>query len=97
MGVILAAVYLLYMWNKVFMGEVTHEENLALPPLRWNETLSLVTVVILALLIGVFPRPFFGYMDQTSGQVAAQLQSYIPPAQNVQAAPAQPANPGGSQ
>ncbi|MCC7452233.1 MAG: NADH-quinone oxidoreductase subunit M [Anaerolineae bacterium] len=84
-GVILAAVYLLYMWNKVFMGEVTHEENLALPPLQWNETLSLVLVVIAAILIGLFPKPFFGYMDKSAGQTAAQVQRYIP-AQNAQAA-----------
>src|SRR5271157_4634650 len=53
LGVILAAVYLLFMWNKVFMGEVTHEENNHLMPLQWNETLALVLVVIAAFVIGI--------------------------------------------
>ncbi len=92
-GVILAAVYLLYMWNKVFMGDVTHEENLSLPPLRWNETLALVVVVIAALVIGLYPKPFFGYMDKTTSQMSAQLQQYTP-AQTVQAAPANSAAQG---
>jgi NADH-quinone oxidoreductase subunit M len=91
--VILAAVYLWSLWNRIFMGEVTHDENLSLPPLRWNETLALAAVVIMALVIGIFPKPFFGTMDQSSGHVAAQMQSYIP-AQSAQAAPA-PADTGG--
>src|SRR5258708_4334126 len=77
-GVILAAVYLLYMWNKVFMGEVTHDENNHLQPLAWNETLALVLVVIAALVIGLFPQPFFAEMDKTSGQVADNLSKYAP-------------------
>ena len=107
-GVILAAVYLLYMWNKVFMGEyrapadddghgehTEHAEGAAnpYPPLTWNETTALVIVVIAAIIIGIFPKPFFNYMDKSSGDVAAQLQRYLP-AQSVQAAP-ESANTGG--
>src|SRR5262245_2310222 len=83
-GVILAAVYLLFMWNKVFMGEVTNEENYHLKdrPLAWSETTALVAVVIAAILIGLFPKPFFGVMDKSSGDLAAQVQQYAPkPAQ----------------
>ncbi|MEP7284965.1 MAG: NADH-quinone oxidoreductase subunit M [Chloroflexota bacterium] len=79
-GVILAAVYLLYMWNKVFMGDVTHEENNHLAPLQWNETLALVVVVIAALFIGLYPTPFFTAMDKSVAQMSSQLQTYIPAA-----------------
>ncbi|HLY25106.1 MAG TPA: NADH-quinone oxidoreductase subunit M, partial [Aggregatilineales bacterium] len=85
LGVILAAVYLLYMWNKVFMGEVTHDENNHLPPLRWNETLALVIVVIFALLIGLFPGPFFGTMDKSNQQLAANTARFIPDQNNQSA------------
>ncbi len=97
LGVILAAVYLLYMWNKVFMGEykapgsadAAHDEHAAhaepaaeaanpYPPLRWNEVTALALVVIAALVIGLYPKPFFGAMDASAGQVAAQMQRYIP-------------------
>jgi NADH-quinone oxidoreductase subunit M len=77
-GVILAAVYLLYMWNKVFMGEVTSPEVASLSPLRWNETAALVIVVIAALVIGLYPRPFFGAMDKSSADLAAHVSQYAP-------------------
>ena len=97
-GVILAAVYLLYMWNKVFMGEYrapvaeghgegehghgAHAESdstaAAYPPLKWNEVTALVAVVVAALVIGLYPRPFFNYMDASAGAVAAEMQRYIP-------------------
>jgi hypothetical protein len=51
-------------------------------------------VVIAALVIGIFPKPFFNYMDKTSGDVAAQAQRYIP-AQAAQAAPADTGGQGG--
>jgi NADH-quinone oxidoreductase subunit M len=91
LGVILAAVYLLYMWNKVFMGEykapvdehTAHGEHAAeaanpYPPLRWNEVTALALVVIAALIIGLYPKPFFNTMDASAGEVAAQTQRYIP-------------------
>ncbi|HVO41146.1 MAG TPA: NADH-quinone oxidoreductase subunit M [Aggregatilineales bacterium] len=92
LGVILAAIYLLYMWNTVFMGEYKapteaahaapgHEEVHAAnpyPPLTWNEAAALVVVVIAAITIGLFPRPFFGTMDKSAGDIQAQLQRYIP-------------------
>jgi NADH-quinone oxidoreductase subunit M len=77
-GVILAAVYLLYMWNKVFMGEVKWKENLNLPPLRWNEVTALVIVVGAALLIGLYSAPFFKMMDATTNELRAQVTRYIP-------------------
>lgn len=77
-GVILAAVYLLYMWNKVFMGEVKWQENLRLPKLTWNEVTALAIVVVAALVVGLYPRPFFGLIDQTTNEIRAQVVRYIP-------------------
>lgn len=47
-------------------------------PLTWNELTALVVVVIAALIIGLAPRPFFGYMDATTGQMQAELDRYLP-------------------
>lgn len=87
-GVILAAVYLLYMWNKVFMGDVKWKENLNLPKMTWNEVTALAIVVVAALFIGLYPRPFFNYMDASTNQVRAQVTRYIP--SNAQPVAAQP-------
>ncbi len=90
-GVILAAVYLLQLWNHIFMGNVKWQENLHLPPIRWNEYAALTVVVILALIIGLYPKPFFGAMDATNGSISAQAQRYIAePPPPIAAVPAVP-------
>jgi NADH-quinone oxidoreductase subunit M len=61
-GVILAAVYLLFMFQKVFQGPVTKAENLALKDINWREYLTLAPILVFIILIGVYPRPFFDLM-----------------------------------
>jgi len=46
--------------------------------MMWNEATALVIVVIAALVIGLFPRPFFGYMDASVAATAAEVQRYLP-------------------
>jgi NADH-quinone oxidoreductase subunit M len=77
LGVILAAVYSLYMYQKVFMGEVVKEENAALKdqPLHWQETLLLVVIVIVIVWIGVYPATFFGSMDASVNQLVQQVSA----------------------
>ncbi|MBN1287229.1 MAG: NADH-quinone oxidoreductase subunit M [Anaerolineae bacterium] len=69
-GVILAAVYLLFMFGKVYMGPVTHAENRRLPDLNWKEMLALVALVVMIFWIGLYPAPFFGVMDAAAGSLA---------------------------
>ncbi len=62
-GVILGAVYLLYMFQKVFFGKLDKARNGKLPDLKPHE---LVTFIILALgifLAGIFPRPLLQIME----------------------------------
>ncbi len=75
LGVILAAVYILYMYQKVFMGEVTHEENKHLEKLNWRETTVLVAVIVVIIWIGVQPKAFFDSMGPTVNQVAQNLSN----------------------
>jgi NADH-quinone oxidoreductase subunit M len=74
-GVILAAVYLLYMFNKVFLGEVVNEENQHLPGLNWQEVAVLVPIIVAIFLIGLQPAPFFHTMDASVGQVVQHVQN----------------------
>lgn len=75
LGVILAAVYMLYMFQKVFMGEVTHEENNHLEKLHWQELAVLIPIIIVIIWIGVAPASFFGSMNSS---VDAIVQSIGP-------------------
>lgn len=72
-GIILAAVYLLFMFGKVYMGPVTHPENRNLPDLNWKEMLALVPLVVMIFWIGLYPAPFFGVMDTTADNL---MQAY---------------------
>ncbi|MBC7810742.1 MAG: NADH-quinone oxidoreductase subunit M [Burkholderiales bacterium] len=73
LGVILAAVYMLKMFQKVYMGELDKEENKHLPPLHWQEIAVLIPIVIAIIYIGVQPAPFFHTMDATVNQLVAHV------------------------
>jgi NADH-quinone oxidoreductase subunit M len=60
MGVIMAAVYILYMFQKMFLGpagEITKEHELK--DLNWREILTVAPLLILMFWIGLYPAPFF--------------------------------------
>jgi len=52
-GVIWGACYLLWMYQKVFYGEIHHAENKTLPDIDRRERISLVPLVVLAVIMGV--------------------------------------------
>jgi NADH-quinone oxidoreductase subunit M len=74
-GVILAAVYILFMFQKMFLGEVTHEENRSLKDLNWREIALLIPLLILIIWIGLYPKPFFDLMGPTVDSLVATIQA----------------------
>jgi NADH-quinone oxidoreductase subunit M len=59
LGVILAAVYLLHMFEKVFLGPLENEENKKLADLNWREIALLVPLLVVIFWIGLYPKFFF--------------------------------------
>ncbi len=57
-GVIFAAVYMLWMVQRVFFGKVTNEKNRTLLDLSWREIGLMVPLLALMVYMGVFPKPF---------------------------------------
>jgi len=76
-GVILAAVYILFMFQKLFLGPVSKEENRNLLDLHWREIITLVPLIVLIFWIGLYPKPFFGLMAPAVDQLVAALQSGV--------------------
>ena len=57
-GVVLSAIYLLWMYQRVMTGEVDKPENAALKDLTVREIALLVALVVFIVWIGVYPRTF---------------------------------------
>jgi NADH-quinone oxidoreductase subunit M len=75
LGVILAAVYMLYMFQKLFLGPVDKEENRRLLDLNWREIATLVPLLVFIFWIGLYPQPFFRLMAPAVDQLVAAVQS----------------------
>ena len=74
-GIIFAAVYLLWMYQRVIFGEVTHEENRRLRDLTPREWAVLVPVVTLIVWIGVYPAAFTGKTQATVEALIMQVEA----------------------
>ncbi|MBA3320451.1 MAG: NADH-quinone oxidoreductase subunit M [Pyrinomonadaceae bacterium] len=57
-GVIWAAVYMLWMLQRVLFGRVTNEKNARLTDLSWREIGLLAPLLALMLYMGAYPSPF---------------------------------------
>ncbi len=68
-GVILAAVYLFWMFQRVFYEKITNPANEALRDLSAREVLTLAPIIVLIVFIGVYPQPFLGPMQASVAQV----------------------------
>jgi NADH-quinone oxidoreductase subunit M len=75
LGVILAAVYLLVWFQRVFLGEVTDAETAHLTDINLREVLILVPLLVLIFWIGLYPRPFFALINPTVEQFVAIIQT----------------------
>jgi NADH-quinone oxidoreductase subunit M len=68
-GVILAAIYLLWLVQRVFFGPITSDENRHIPDIAWNEIAAMVPLVILMVWIGVHPNTFLRKMAPSVEQL----------------------------
>ena len=74
-GVVLSAVYLLWMVQRVLFGKVTHHENEELPHLDLREQLSLLPPVVMALIMGITPMLFLRASERSVEAVRAIVEA----------------------
>jgi len=68
-GVILSAVYLLWMLQRVIFGEVTKKENAELKDMDAREVFALVPLVVMAIVMGIAPMSFLRASEKTVNTV----------------------------
>jgi NADH-quinone oxidoreductase subunit M len=73
-GVVLAAAYLLWLYQRVFFGTVTNPKNEKLHDLTPREILTFAPLIIMALWIGLYPKPFFQILEQPVNQIVQTIQ-----------------------
>ena len=73
-GVILAALYLLWAYQRVFHGEVD-EENRSFPELKLREGLVMSVFIGLIVFIGIYPKPMLDRIEPSVDRLIAHVES----------------------
>ena len=72
-GVVLAAIYMLWAYQRIFTGPIKYQENESLSDLNSRETASIAPLVLLMLFIGIYPN----YIESFVIQEASLLSDTI--------------------
>jgi NADH-quinone oxidoreductase subunit M len=88
LGIILNAGYFLWLYQRMFFGNIENPKNEKLNDLNIREWAYMTPLMILALWIGVYPKPFLEYIQLPVNAIVKQVRpDYVIPGM---AAPAQP-------
>jgi NADH-quinone oxidoreductase subunit M len=95
MGVILGAAYLLWLYQRTMLGQVTNAKNLHLSDLSFREVIVFVPLIIWAVWIGIYPKPYFDILEKPVAQIMERVRPgyYEGGAQNARARIPSPASP----
>ena len=88
LGIILNAGYMLWLYQRMFFGEITNEKNKLLPDLNLREWAYMLPLVIMSLWIGMYPSPFLRYIEKPVNAIVKQIRPNYP-IPNQAAAPVQ--------
>jgi NADH-quinone oxidoreductase subunit M len=76
LGVILSAVYMLWMFQRVFYGKVTNDHNIGLPDLSLREWAILGPLAAAAIYMGVFPNVFLKPMEPAVTRIVERVEPH---------------------
>ena len=76
LGVILAALYLLWAYQRVFHGEATGD-NATMPDLKFSEGLALMPLLVLIVFLGVYPKPMLERMEPAVERLVAHIDTNV--------------------
>jgi len=71
-GVILAALYLLWAYQRVFHGEPTGD-NATMPDMSWKERWVMLPLLVAIVFLGVYPKPLLTRIEPSVNAVLARV------------------------
>jgi NADH-quinone oxidoreductase subunit M len=74
-GVILGAVYMLRLVERVFLGPIRKDENRTLPDLSVREGFVLAPMILLVLVMGLRPQPFLDPMKPSVDRLVKRFEA----------------------
>ncbi len=87
-GVILAAAYLLWLYQRTMLGKVTNPKNENLPDLNLREWAIFLPLIAWAFWIGLYPKPYFDVLQKPVQQIVERVRPGYLEEKQKQAAPA---------
>ena len=75
LGMILGAVYMLWMYQRVFFGKLTNPANSEMKDIGIREKLILIPIIIIMLWIGVYSKPFLSRMSTSIRLVQQRIEN----------------------
>jgi NADH-quinone oxidoreductase subunit M len=74
LGMILGAVYMLWMYQRVFLGKLTNPANAGMGDIGMRERFILLPIILIMLWIGVYSAPLLRRMDASLQQVQQRIE-----------------------
>jgi NADH-quinone oxidoreductase subunit M len=74
LGMILGAVYMLWMYQRVFFGKLTNPANAGMSDIGMRERFILLPIILVMLWIGVYSAPFLRRMDASLQRVQQRIE-----------------------
>jgi NADH-quinone oxidoreductase subunit M len=78
LGIILNAGYMLWLYQRMFFGNIENPKNEALTDLKRREWAYLLPLVIMSLWIGVYPKPFLDFIGKPVAAVVRHVRPNYP-------------------
>jgi len=77
-GVILSACYMLWMYQRVFYGELGAEVRAHVPDLKLREWAAVVPLIVMMFWMGIYSQSFLPPVGQVDARVLGQTQVNVP-------------------
>jgi NADH-quinone oxidoreductase subunit M len=93
-GLILGAAYLLWLYQRTMLGQVTNAKNLTIPDMSFREVAIFLPLIAWAVWIGVYPKPYFDILRQPVNEIVQRVRpEYFAGSRQLAVSPASTAKP----